>query len=42
MFAVRSGFQNNKWQCTENDFRFTCAAADGILCAVTKKKELAE
>ena len=42
MFTARSGFAKNKWQCSENDFRFICAAADGMLRAVTQKKELAD
>lgn len=42
MFAARSGFANNKWQCTQNDFRYNCAGADMMLSVVKKKMEAAE
>ena len=42
MFTARSGFAKNKWQCTQNDFRYNCAAADVMLSVVKKKMEAAE
>jgi len=42
MYVARSGFANNKWQCTRNDFAFRCAAADAMLNAVKRKMEVAD
>ena len=42
MYVARSGFANNKWQCTQNDFRFNFAAVDAMLIAVKGKMEVAK